>query len=329
MLEDLKTTEGFLKTFIPSVHDDGGDFGALKKLSGSLSVIFFQHAASENLPALAPTIRLLQEIVPPDGIKGRLQDIHDNPEEFHLYNFFGRADEFWRNRDKRKDLDEDIRKQSIADDLYRFKQKPLENGSLAQRILASYIISNTEALSEEKRNAREKAKIIFSHILRKIPPTAEYTEQHFSKQHISFNFGEKSIIIDKCKKNMPDDTFSTFLASRKYIPQTHLVAADMNTRTFKRDGVFFEGANFRAASMMRTQWDLNTTSIRGALLEGADLRGAKGLTAEALAEAYIDERTRLPAEIKYKTVISLHKQNDMPPPPLFTKNELRYMPKRA
>lgn len=324
MLEDLQTTERALRFLLPA-YEDGGSLAPLRKFSGILSTTFAAHAADEDLSYTAKFVRLLDRFLPPDGQDGRLHDLFEHDIEFTLYNYFERMDVFWDRRKETKPEDAQARKAQFAEELYEFKKNPIDEDALAHRMLANYLVSHTKQPTQEQKEAAE----YFAHMIPKIRSTADFTAEHFTRQHATGNYGEKSRIMELYKDELPDDTFSTMLAFHHYCPRTYLVGSMMETRKFRRDGRFFEGANFRGSDMRRTQWDLSTTSIRGAFFEGADLRGAKGLTVEALAGAYSDERTRLPGGLKYKDIARLHAELNMSAPPAFTETELRHMPKMA
>jgi uncharacterized protein YjbI with pentapeptide repeats len=77
-----------------------------------------------------------------------------------------------------------------------------------------------------------------------------------------------------------------------FIRRTDLSGANLANANFSGadcTGVNFRGANFRG------------TVLKGAILRGADLTDAKNLTLEQLAEAVIDETTRLPADLHDRT----------------------------
>ncbi len=321
MLDDLQTTEKVLRRLLP-VYEEGGRLAPLREFSGVLSATFAMHAVNHDLSYMGKLVRLLDGFLPPEGQDGRLHDLFENDAEFTLYNYFGRMDAFWRHRTEGPSQDAEARKAEFAQELYEFKKDPVVDDDLAHRILARYLVSNIKKPTQEQ----VKAAAYFKHLLPEIS-TAEFTAENFTKQHGPGNYGEKSRIIALDARKRPDQTFSTMLAFHHYNPRTCLVGGMLETRKFERDGRFFEGANFRGAEMRRTEWDLKTTSIKGAFFEGADLRAAKGLTTEALAGAYIDERTRLPGGVKYSDVMRLHTELGMPAPPAFTQTELRYMPK--
>lgn len=321
MLDDLQTTEKVLRRLLP-VYEEGGSLVPLREFSGVLSATFAMHAVNHDLSYMGKFVRLLDGFLPPKGQDGRLHDLFENSVEFSLYNYFGRMDAFWRHRAESPPQNAEARKADFAQELYEFKKDPIVDDDLSHRMLARYLVSHTK----QPTPAHIKAAAYFKHVLPKIS-AAEFTAEHFTKQHELGNYGERSRIIELYASEMPDMTFSTMLAFHQCNPRTCLVAGMLETRKFERDGRFFEGANFRGADMRRTEWDLETTSIKGAFFEGANLRAAKGLTTEALAEAYIDERTRLPGGIKHRDVMRLHAELGMPAPPAFTETELRYMPK--
>lgn len=323
MLEDLQTTEKTLGRMLP-VYEEGGSLAPLRKFSGVLGATFASHAASEDLSYMAKMVRLLDRFLPPEGQDGRLHDIFENPVEFALYNYFEQMGRFWQRRKEGAPKDAEALKKQFARELYEFKKAPLDEDALAHRILTGYLIADTRRPTPEEKRAID----YFAGLLPKMS-AAEFTAEQFTSQHTMANYGVRSRIIALHKDKLPDGTFSTFLAFTHANPRTSLVGAMMDTRRFERDGRFFEGANFRGADLRRTEWDLKTTSIRGAFFEGADLRAANGLTVEALAEAYVDERTRLPGGLKFKDIAHLHAQMRLPEPPAFTKEELKFMPKMA
>lgn len=309
MLEDLQRTEKFLKRFLPS-YEGGGILTALRDFSGALSATFQHHAAEEDPTYTNSLLRLLDGLLPPKGQEGRLDDLHDNHVAFTLYNYFGRMDAFWDNRRKGILETTGAGREKFAQDLHEFKKTPIDDHDLAQRMLAGYVIIDAKPKTPEEEKAHKK----FQYWVEDIA-TPEFVAQHFNEDNGGGNFGKNSRIIEIYKDELPDDTFSTLLAYHHYTPRTFLISSDVRTRTFSNDGVFFEGANFRDADMRNTRWDLKTTSIRGAFFEGANLRAAEGLTTQALAHAYIDEATILPARLKYEDIMRLHEQLKMPKAP--------------
>lgn len=79
-----------------------------------------------------------------------------------------------------------------------------------------------------------------------------------------------------------------------FIRRTDLSFADLERANLVQAdaaNAVFRGASFRDAV------------LTGTILEGADLREAKGLTVEQLAEAVIDETTRLPSYISREDLL--------------------------
>ncbi len=81
------------------------------------------------------------------------------------------------------------------------------------------------------------------------------------------------------------------------------------------EGDYWQNANFRGSSFKGSKFGPDV-SLKSTLLEGADLTDAEGLTAEMLAETYIDETTILPDYIDRSEVNALHEALNMPPAPM-------------
>lgn len=93
---------------------------------------------------------------------------------------------------------------------------------------------------------------------------------------------------------------------------------------FKDDGRALEGMNFRGALLTNTVWE-PSTSMRGMLLEGADLSAAKGLTETRLAQAHTDERTKLPPHLSHARIAEKRAALNTPTPPPVNAEERRMM----
>jgi uncharacterized protein YjbI with pentapeptide repeats len=91
-----------------------------------------------------------------------------------------------------------------------------------------------------------------------------------------------------------------------------------NAPTLKLDGAFIRrtdlsGASLRGANLSRADAsgaifrnaDFAGALLKDAILKGADLTGARNLTEEQLAEAIIDESTRLPTYVNRANVLTL------------------------
>jgi uncharacterized protein YjbI with pentapeptide repeats len=73
------------------------------------------------------------------------------------------------------------------------------------------------------------------------------------------------------------------------------------------EGVKFRGVNLKGANLKEAHLEgadffvtnLEGADLRNAHLEGADLRGAKGLKEEQIRQAIIDEKTKLPDDLKH------------------------------
>jgi uncharacterized protein YjbI with pentapeptide repeats len=61
------------------------------------------------------------------------------------------------------------------------------------------------------------------------------------------------------------------------------------------EGANFAGTDLTGADLRRV--NLRNAKLKGAILRGTDLREAENLTWEQLADAVIDETTRLPADL--------------------------------
>ncbi len=172
----------------------------------------------------------------------------------------------------------------------------------------------------------EKIQRHFGMLLRQMPDAETQIDQYFTEQRECINLGRNSVWRKRHSDHLPDDTLSTFCLYKKINPRTSLISSDLSGAIFKDDGVFFEGANFRAADMRGAEFH-PSSSIKGARLEGADLSGAKGLTNQRLAGCYINEKTKLPGNVNRAKIMALHAALDMPPAPDFTALEMRWMPK--
>ena len=78
-----------------------------------------------------------------------------------------------------------------------------------------------------------------------------------------------------------------------FIRRTDLSDADLSGANLSRvdaSGALFRNSDFRGARLV------------GTILRGADLTGARNLTLAQLAEAVIDDETRLPAYIDRRTL---------------------------
>lgn len=205
-----------------------------------------------------------------------------------------------------------------------WKTKKLDPFTTAAGILVTYILADRVPVPPETRKEIDHH---FGYILKDLPPKEEYVAKHFTEQSTLLNLSANSRHITMYQHKMPDRTLSTLCAYTRINPRMEFIAANLTDQTFAGDEIFFEDANFRAADMRGCTFE-ETSSIKRALLEGADLRGAKGLTNEILAHCYIDERTKLPGNVDRKIINALHDLLKMPPAPPFTELEEKYMPKK-
>lgn len=101
---------------------------------------------------------------------------------------------------------------------------------------------------------------------------------------------------------------------RAFLVATHLEGAELTRAVMERveavdahlEGACLIGARLQKATLARAHlqradlsWAyLEEAELQGAHLEGADLRGAIGLRPEQLGEAFLDERTRVPDQLR-------------------------------
>jgi hypothetical protein len=138
--------------------------------------------------------------------------------------------------------------------------------------------------------------------------------------------GEKAVATATSQMSTDIQAVLTVIGRRKYpdyhiakmklldLRDTNLQRADLSFANL--EGVFFSGVNLERAFFYETNLErgilysanlkrikfsnvkLYKGKIKNAHLEGADLTGAIGLTREQLAEAIIDENTKLPSYLK-------------------------------
>jgi hypothetical protein len=82
--------------------------------------------------------------------------------------------------------------------------------------------------------------------------------------------------------------------SRAYLPWAHLERAFLYEANL--DGAMLQNANLRGAWLWKAS--LVDTVLQGTHLEGADLTGAAGLTADQLRSAHIDSSTKIPEHLR-------------------------------
>lgn len=264
---------------------------------------------------------IFERALPPYAADGPVATYFVQPVEFGLCAHYGRLDVFHQ----RYFGTDESAKRPFADILREFKQTKPDDMIIAQGMIMTSKLSKRIPIDPETKKMIEHE---FGHLLKGMPRGPQRVLNYFTEQHALFNFGERSHRVNRPSfyDDLPDRSLSTHLLCQHANPRTSLIACDVTGVVFKDDGVFFEGANFRAADMQRTEWH-PSTSIKGALLEGADLSGAKGLTEEMLAECYIDKSTRLPAYLNRAKIAKMHAALDLPPAPPFTDIEAKYMPK--
>lgn len=117
-----------------------------------------------------------------------------------------------------------------------------------------------------------------------------------------------------------DSKFSSLCKIAGMDIKTDLSAGNFEGLDVSNEGDCLEGANFRDSNLRHSIWR-GLTSTKGILFEGTDLRGAKYLTEEDLAQAYINEETHLPEGIDRARVNYLHQKLNMPKPPPYEKDD--------
>ncbi len=264
---------------------------------------------------------IFDRALPPYAAEGPVSTYYGQLTEFALCAHYGRLDVFHQRHfgtDKSA-------KRPFAEILKELKQAKPDDMTVAQGMIMTYLFSERIPVDPETAAMIDHH---FGELLKELPDMEVTVANYFTEQHALANYGESSRRAHRPAfyDDLPDRSLSTHLLCQHTNPRMALIACDVTGVTFKDDGVFFEGANFRAADMRRTEWH-PSSSIKGALLEGADLSGAKGLTNEIMAECYIDKNTKIPAYLNRAVIAKLHAALDMPPAPPFTELEQKYMPK--
>lgn len=264
---------------------------------------------------------IFERALPPYALEGPVGVYYTQQVEFTLFAHFGQLDAFNRRHFSK----DESAKKPFTDILKELKKTKPSDETIAAGMLMTYILGRRAPVAPE---TAARIKHYFGEIIKELPSMEVTVANYFSEQHALANYGASSHRVHRPDyySHLPDRSLSTHMLSQHSNPRTSLVAAMLDGLTFGDDGVFFEGANFRAADMRRTAWH-PSSSIKGALLEGADLSGATGLTNEMMAECYIDARTKLPAYLDRAKIAKMHAALDLPAAPPFTELEQKYMPK--
>lgn len=261
--------------------------------------------------------------LPPYAEAGPVHAYFKHHTEFSLCAFFGRMDIFQKRRFNAAASSES-ENDDFAHVLRDLKRQSVTDEARAFGMLAVYKMAKRKPVSEAQKKETDHR---FGYILKNMPSTEEFVENYFTEQRSSLNLSAKSPYRNLYRGRLPDETLSTLLSIGRINPKMSLISADISGNTFEHDYCFFEDANFRGADLSHTEWDITTTSIKGALLEGANLAKAQGLTNEYVATAYIDGKTTLPPYLNRAKIEKIHQSLNIPAAKDFTDLELRYMPK--
>lgn len=317
MREDLEKLEAYLKE----------KFSALRKADYSRDLTeIFSGSAMSVFPdaAVAPdrNTEFLRKLFLPEA-EGTMADIQRYWPAFSLCLYYDKVDVFWEDVLKGDIPSKGYEWDSLHDRVQGFKGERLDEGALAQRILAGHVLYD---MMPGGKNAQVKSRLAADFGRGKGTP-AEETEKFFTHPRAGLDFSIVTNVTPNGGDYLPEYSMSSFMAFSRVNPKKHLVAANLEGQIFADDGTFFEGANLRFASLHRTMFD-RSTSLDGMLLEGAIITRLGGssvrtdaLTEDRLARAYIDRNTVLPKGLDYERIMEKHRSLGLPPAPPITEFE--------
>ncbi len=243
--------------------------------------------------------------------------------EYHFCLYFDRMDIFAQMCFDAKSQGGPIDQISFGKKLREIKRTNIDPHDYAARLKSSMDMYNEYRPSDKT----EKRKFC-PYTQMEIPTNEEYIASYLSQgDYLGLNLNELSPVSEFVRPRMPDKTLSTICIEMTVNPRAHLIGADISGVTFRHDGAFFQKANFRGADLRYTIWH-PTTSIEGALFEGANLTHATGMSNETLATAYVNEQTRFPAGTSLAAIKKIQRHIEMPPAPEFTDLELKCMSRK-